>query len=434
MSLFDSLNKEFMPDRSQPPVIKDIQTLHLPKPEIFHLDNGTPVYVTNMGTQEVIRMELVFFAGRTYEDKQLVARATSSLLREGTKHYTAARIAEAIDFYGATLSLPFNLDTSSMVLYSLNKHFADTLPILQDMLRAPLFAAEDLEAYIKRNQRRLAVDLAKNDTLAYRLITEQIFGSAHPYGYNSTDEAYLALTPADLRKHHRRLYNASNCMVFISGRVTDEVKRLLNKALSDALSPGEKPEPRIPVPDGQPQSAFERRPDTLQSAVRLGRRGLNRHHEDFYGLYVLNTLLGGYFGSRLMTNIREEKGYTYNIYSMLETMRYDGSLLIGTEVSPEYVEPTLREIEREMKLLQETMVDEEELTMVRNFLLGNFLTMLDGPFNVSEVIRTLVLDELPLSTFDEWVSTVQNIDAAALQGLAQKYLNKADLWQVIVGP
>ncbi len=423
-----------MPDRSQPPVIKDIQTLHLPKPEIFHLDNGIPVYVTNMGTQDVIRMELVFFAGRTYEDKQLVARATSSLLREGTRHYTAAQIAEATDFYGATLSLPFNLDTSSIVLYSLNKHFADTLPILQDMLREPLFAAEDLEAYIRRNQRRLAVDLAKNDTLAYRLITEQIFGSSHPYGYNSTSEAYLALSPADLKKHHQRLYNASNCLLFISGRVTDEVKQLLNKALSDALSPGEKPAPRVPVPDGQPQSTFERRPDTLQSAVRLGRRGLNRHHGDFYGLYVLNTLLGGYFGSRLMANIREEKGYTYNIYSMLETMRYDGSLLIGTEVSPEYVEPTLREIEREMKILQETLVDEEELKMVRNFLLGNFLTMLDGPFNVSEVIRTLVLDGLPLSTFDELVSTVQNIDAPALQGLAQKYLNKADLWQVIVGP
>ncbi|MCR9050639.1 MAG: M16 family metallopeptidase [Phaeodactylibacter xiamenensis] len=406
----------------------------MPKPEIFHLDNGIPVYVTNMGTQDVIRMELVFFAGRTYEDKQLVARATSSLLREGTRHYTAAQIAEATDFYGATLSLPFNLDTSSIVLYSLNKHFADTLPILQDMLREPLFAAEDLEAYIRRNQRRLAVDLAKNDTLAYRLITEQIFGSSHPYGYNSTSEAYLALSPADLKKHHQRLYNASNCLLFISGRVTDEVKQLLNKALRDALSPGEKPAPRVPVPDGQPQSTFERRPDTLQSAVRLGRRGLNRHHGDFYGLYVLNTLLGGYFGSRLMTNIREEKGYTYNIYSMLETMRYDGSLLIGTEVSPEYVEPTLREIEREMKILQETLVDEEELKMVRNFLLGNFLTMLDGPFNVSEVIRTLVLDDLPLSTFDELVSTVQNIDAAALQGLAQKYLNKADLWQVIVGP
>lgn len=379
-------------------------------------------------------MELVFFAGRPYEEKQLVARATSSLMREGTKHYTAAQIAEAMDFYGATLSLPFNLDTSSLVLYSLNKHFADTLPIVQDMLSSPAFKEQDLEAYIKRNQRRLAVDLAKNDTLAYRLITEQIFGSSHPYGYNSTHEGYAALTTADLRRHHERLYNASNGLVFISGRVTDEILQSLNKALSDALQPGEKPSPHVPTPDGQPRSAFERRPDTLQSAVRLGRRGLSRHHEDFYGLYVLNTLLGGYFGSRLMTNIREEKGYTYNIYSMLETMRHDGSLLIGTEVSPDYVEPTLKEVEREIKQLQESPVGGEELKMVRNFLSGNFLTMLDGPFNVSEVVRTLVLDDLPLETFDELVSAVQNIEAAALQELAQKYLNKEEMWQVVVGP
>ncbi|MBV6653966.1 MAG: insulinase family protein, partial [Mameliella sp.] len=141
-----------------------------------------------------------------------------------------------------------------------------------------------------------------------------------------------------------------------------------------------------------------------------------------------------YFGSRLMTNIREEKGYTYNISSMLETMRFDGSLLIGTEVSPGYVEPTLKEIYEEMKLLQEEKVEQEELKMVRNFLLGNFLTMLDGPFNVSEVVRAFVVDGLPLSAFDDLVATVQNIDAPALQELAQKYLNKEDMWQVIVGP
>jgi predicted Zn-dependent peptidase len=198
--------------------------------------------------------------------------------------------------------------------------------------------------------------------------------------------------------------------------------------------PGERPKPFAPVAEGRPQSTIERRPETLQSAIRLGRKAFSRQHEDFYGLYVLNTLLGGYFGSRLMTNIREEKGYTYNIYSMLETMRHDGTLLIGTEVSPEYVAPTLKEIFREMEALQETRVGEEELTMVRNFLLGNFLTMLDGPFNVSEVVRTLVLDELPLDAFDQLVSTVQNIDADTLQRLSQKYLNKEEMWQVVVGP
>lgn len=239
-----------MPNRSQPPVINDIQTIRLPEPDLLYLDNGIPVYVTNLGTQEVIRMELVFFAGRTYEQKPLVARATSSLLREGTQRFTAAEIAEAMDYYGATLSLPFNLDTSSMVLYSLNKHFASTLPLISDMLTAPAFSDSDLEAYIKRNQRSLSVDLAKNDTFAYRLITEQIFGSKHPYGYNSNMKTYDALNTEDLKAHHQRLYNASNCLVFISGRVTKEVLRELNQALTGALKAGEKPEPRIPNPHG----------------------------------------------------------------------------------------------------------------------------------------------------------------------------------------
>lgn len=423
-----------MPNRSQPPVINEIQTIRLPKPEVVYLGNGIPVYISRLGTQEVIRLEVAFFAGRTYEEKPLVARAVSSLLREGTRNYTAAEIAETIDFFGGTLSLPFNMDTSSLVLYSLNKHFGDTIPLIRDLLTAPLFREEDLEAYIRRSKRRLSVDLAKNDTFAYRLITEQIFGSSHPYGYNSTMATYSALQAEDLKRHHERLYNANNCMVFISGRVTSEVLRALDDALAGALPPGEQPQPIIPDFRGKPGRTIEQRPDTLQSALRIGRRAFSRHHDDFFGLYVLNAILGGYFGSRLMANIREEKGYTYNIYSMLETMRFDGSLLIGTEVSPPYLEPTLREIEREMKLLQEEPVGEEELKMVKNFLLGNFMTMLDGPFNVSEVVRTLILDDLPLSTFDDLVANVQNIEAPALQELAQKYFNKEEMWQVIVGP
>ena len=423
-----------MPDRSLPPLIEDIRNIRLPKPEYLVLDNGIPAYISNLGTQEVTRLELVFFAGRTYEQKPLVARATSNLLREGTKDYSASEIAEAIDYFGATLSFPFNLDTSSIVLYSLNKHFEDTLPLLQSILASPAFTEKDLNAYVKRSQRRLAVDLAKNDILSYRLITEHIFGKNHPYGYNSSEVSYAALTPQDLREHHQRLYNASNCMVFVSGKVTKTAIDKLNKTLSVALKAGDKPQPSVPAPGNQPWASTEHRPDTLQTSIRIGRRFNNRHHKDFNGLYVLNTLLGGYFGSRLMTNIREEKGYTYNISSMLETMRFDGSLLIGTEVSPEYVEPTLKEIYEEMKLLQEEQVEQEELKMVRNFLLGNFLTMLDGPFNVSEVVRAFVVDGLPLSAFDDLVATVQNIDAPALQELAQKYLNKEDMWQVIVGP
>ena len=175
-------------------------------------------------------------------------------------------------------------------------------------------------------------------------------------------------------------------------------------------------------------------PNTHQSSIRIGRKLFSRHHPDYKGLFVLNTILGGYFGSRLMANLREEKGYTYNIHSSLDAMRYDGYFYIGTEVGTQHTSATLEQIYLEMQKLQDTPISTDELEMVRNYLMGNFLTMLDGPFNVSEVAKTLVSDHIPLSFFESLVRTVQEIQAEELQLLAQKYLNKEEMWEVIVGP
>jgi predicted Zn-dependent peptidase len=174
-------------------------------------------------------------------------------------------------------------------------------------------------------------------------------------------------------------------------------------------------------------------PESVQTAIRIGRRLFSRHHPDYAGFFVLNTILGGYFGSRLMTNIREDKGYTYNIYSSLDVMRHDGAFYIGTEVGNEFVGDTLKQIRLELRSLIENPVSEEELTMVRNYLMGNFLSMVDGPFNVGEVVRTMVGDELPFSFFSELVESVNTIKAETLQRLAEQYLQPEDQWEVVVG-
>lgn len=422
-----------MLNRSQPPLIKDIQSLRLPMAELHRLDNGIPVYVTDLGTQEVVRLEIVFNAGRPFERKPLAARATASQLREGSRHYSAAEVAEALDFYGCSLSIPPQLDTANLILYSLNKHFRQALAVVKDLLAAPAFPEQELAAFSKRNQRRLEVDLAKDDVLAYRLITELIFGEQHPYGYNSSPAAYDALRQEDLIEHWGRLYNSANCSIFLSGRITPALLAEVNEALSSAIPAGQPQLAVVPPLSSQPEHRFVKREASLQSAIKIGRSLFPQRHEDFPGMFVLNTLLGGYFGSRLMANIREDKGYTYNIYSSLESMHFGGGFYIGTEVSRDQVEPTLKEIYLEMERLQQDPVDEEELSMVRNYLMGSFLSMLDGPFNVSEIIRTQVLEELPSHYFDNLVETVKHISAAELQALAQKYLNKNEMWQVVVG-
>ena len=422
-----------MPNRTQAPPIKQIHALQLPKPERYTLDNGIPVYVTNLGTQNVVRMELVFYAGRPFEKAKLAARSTASLLKEGSKHFSSNQIAEKMDFWGCSLGTPFNLDTSNITLHSLRKHFAKALPIIADLLTNPLFPEQELKAFIQRNKQRLKVDLTKNDVVAYRQITEFIFGSAHPYGYNSFADTYGQVTREVILDHFQSFYKSDNCAIFLSGKIEQKEINVLNEQLGGILEAGTMPFKAPSVDLNTPEKVKITNSDTVQTAIRIGRRLFNRNHPDYQGMYVLNTVLGGYFGSRLMANIREDKGYTYNIYSTLDPMALDGYFYIGSEVGNEFTEQTLTEIYKEIEILQNELVPEEELQMVKNYLLGNFLTMLDGPFNVNEVVKTIVTEQLNENFFEQLIQKVQAIHSTDLLELAQRYLNPSDLWEVTVG-
>ncbi|HMQ47641.1 MAG TPA: pitrilysin family protein [Saprospiraceae bacterium] len=424
-----------MLDRSMAPAFRQVGKLQLPK-NIHQkvLSCGIPLTEVNLGTQDVVRLEVVFTVGRAQERKKLAARSCLSMMREGTPSRTSAEIAETLDFYGATLGTSFNLDHSSFVLYSLTKHFDKVLPILADILAHPVFPEKELNTLVKRSKKRLKIDLTKNDVVAYRTITELIFGTQHPYGYNSFPEMYDALTRDDLMEHYERLFHAGNCQVFLSGKITDDLFSLIDDALSQAIRPGLKVEqPLIVHSEEAPGKRKIVLEDKSQTAIRIGRQLFNRHHADYLNMNVLNTLFGGYFGSRLMGNIREEKGYTYNIYSTLDPMLLDGCWYIGTEVGNEFVNDTLKQIYHEMAVIREELVDAEELEMVKNYMIGGYLTMLDGSFNVSDVVKVQILDNLPMTYFEEMVEHTRNVTPEELRETAQKYFLEEDMWEVVVG-
>lgn len=422
-----------MPDRSKAPLIKQVQNIHLPFPNKYILDNGIPVYEINKGTQDIIKIELVFTAGRPYESKKLAARSTASLIKEGTNKYSSSEISEKVDFYGGTLSTPYNLDTSNIVLYSLNRHLDELLPITAELIKYPEFPQDELDTYIKQSKQKLQVDLQKNDVVAYREITEYIFGKDHPYGYNSIPETYESLNREDLFNHHSQNYTKEGCMIFISGKSTPGIIKKLNEHFGRGLYTGEPSILTFPGRVPPAQNVKIDHPDSLQTAIRIGRRLFNRKHEDYNAMYLVNTILGGYFGSRLMTNIRENKGFTYNIYSSLDTMYRDGCFYIGTEVSNDLVDATKEEIYKELYLLQTQPVEREELEMVRNYLLGNLLTMLDGPFNTGEMIKTIISEGLSPQALELLVEKIKTISPDEIQHIAQKYFKKEDLWEVVVG-
>lgn len=420
-------------DRTKVPSIRNLDSIRIPEYKEYTLSNGLPVYALNIGTQDVIKLELVFRAGRTVEHKKVVSRATQDMLKEGTKSYKNFEISEKVDFYGTYIGTQFNLDANTIGFHCLKKYFKDILPYLSSILFEPVFPEEELQAWKHNARQKLAVDLERSDVLAYRKLTEQIFGSEHPYGYNSTVDLFNQLSREDLIRHHKEQYIKENCQIFITGNVDDSCIQLLESFFSSAMPSGNRLDVSFPEIDLEPQKLIVPAPSDVQTSVRLGYRLFNKGHKDYNGLYVLNNLFGGYFGSRLMMNIREEKGLTYNIYSSIDSFMHDGYFYIGSETSSENVEELIDEIFKEMDILKTELVPEDELLMLRNYIIGNMMTMVDGAFNAGEVLRSYLADGLSFDLFGELLEKVKTISAEELRELARTYFDQERLHQIIVG-
>ena len=419
--------------RKTPPPIYEVTSLTLPPPSVSKLDNGISVYQTRLGTQEIMKIDVTILSGRPQEEKRLTARATSRLLREGTASFNSAQIAQQLDFWAGTMKTPVNLDTSTVTLYCMTKHFPKLLPLIAEIIQEPTFPQRELNTFVENNIQSLAVDLSKNDVIAYRTITEMVFGADKPYGYNSMPDDYRDLTTNDLKQFHQANYTSDNIMIFLSGFYDDSVLTLLNQYLGQNKTTALRKTAPLSILDTKPEKRRLKNPDTLQAAIRIGRRMGNRKDPDFDGFFVLNTILGGYFGSRLMSNIREDKGYTYNIGSGNDAMHDASFFYISSEIGNKFVEKALVEVYKEMEILQNDLIDDDELAMVRNYLLGNLLNMVDGPFAINDVIRTYAIEDISLEHFPQFVETIRTIQPRELRDLAQKYFKKEALFEVIVG-
>jgi predicted Zn-dependent peptidase len=421
-------------NRKKAPAIHTLTQIELPEAQKQTLPNGLEVLLLNNAVEEVLKIELLFLGGRWLETKPLVSRTAIYMLSEGTQTHTSAEIAERIDYFGATLKINDTLDYVSISLYTLTKYLPDLMPLLMEILLQPTFPQKELDTYIENKIQNLIVELDKNETLAYRILTENIFGTTHPYGYNSTAEAYKNITTDDLKTFWKDNFTAKNALLTISGKFSTEIVENICKEMQK-LPTGEQKLPNIThhFPNTAGQIYKETKPNSLQTAVRIGQRTFNRQHPDFAGLFMLNMVLGGYFGSRLMTNIREDKGYTYGIYSSLDNLLHAGYWYIGMEVGKEVAEAAMQEILIECKKLREELIPEEELEMVRNYTMGAILTQLDGSFATMEVLRSLYIENLPNEYLSNFVNTITTITPAQLKTLAETYLQEKNFSQVIIG-
>lgn len=425
-----------MLDRNQPPASLPITGLDLIAPRELILKNGLKVFVFNAGEQDVVRMEWMFDHVFTQTEHTLLHTCACELLLEGSAGYTSQQIAETVDFYGAFLIPQANSDRSTLSLFALNKHLNQLLPLVRDILAGATFPDDELTTYLRNNKQKLQVALEKDSLIARRVFNAAVFGE-NRYGISPEIADYDKINQDELLSLFNIQYQPSNCTLILSGRITDETIALISRLFGDEWMPtGPQPEtpqgPAFPS-EGDGGILLETRPGALQSALRLGYRSIPRSHPEFPGLQVVNTLLGGYFGSRLMTNIREDKGYTYGIGSGLVSLKHTAFFTIASEVGAEVTAATLHEIEKEILRLKIEEVDDEELSLVKNYMMGSMLGSLENVFSHADKFKNAYFSGLDLGYYAYYADIVRHINPEEVRRLANKYLNYERLTKVVVG-
>jgi zinc protease len=425
-----------MLDRKVTPTIEEAVhfDLQLKNCDRFTLDNKVPVYAMNAGAQDVVMVEWVFDAGNWYDKQPMVAATTNFLIKNGTTTKTAYQINDFFEFHGAYLNRSCYNETASLTLHCLSKHLETLLPVVREIIETSIFPEQELGIYIQNQKQRLSVNLQKCDFIANRLIDEYLFGINHPYGTYSNAEDYDALNTDLLKAFYKQYYLNGSCKIFVAGKMPTGYESMLNKAFgtlplhADAPVVVEHPV----VTASQKKVEIINDENGVQGAIRMARPFPNRHHPDFQKAHVLNTLFGGFFGSRLMSNIREDKGYTYGIHSYFQNHVHASAWMISTEAGRDVCAATIAEVIKEMELLRNELVDTEELNLVRNYMIGSLLGDLDGPFQLIGRWKSYVLNGLDENYFYKSIETIKSVTPEELQRLANTYLQPGDFYELTV--
>ena len=430
-----------MLNRHTPPPIQP-SSLDFRKPVQRVLRNGIPLHVIEAGQLDAVRIDFVFSAGQWHQEHKLQALFACRMLREGCRGYTSAEFAERLDYYGAWLDLSVAMNRTFVTLYTLKKHFATTLELVHRMLTEPSYSEEQFRIVCDNNKAQLMVNLQKGDVQAMRALRRSLYGEEHPCGKQVTPEDYDALQLAHVVDFYHRHYGSRTCRIYLSGDIDEPLLARVESLFGMAeWGSGEKvesgkwrDESYCHLDENYPLSSLNLQLSTaVQDSIRMGCLLIDVNHPDYLPLRVLTAVLGGYFGSRLMKNIREEKGYTYHIGSDLVTNTAQVMFLIHCEAQAGKAEEVIGEVHREMQRLQSELIPDDELRMVRNYMIGEICRNYESAFSLTDAYIFMEHLGLPLTHLEQTIDAIRTTDAPRLQQLAQRYLRPDLLHTVVVG-
>jgi predicted Zn-dependent peptidase len=399
------------------------------------LGNGVPVYMAGNGTVDLLRIEFVFPAGQVMEEVHLAASTASAMLTEGTIDHDATTINDLIDSTGAALTHAADKDTAGLVTVTLTRKLDDVMALACEVLFSPTFPENEFRMLTDRRLQAFLTSRQRTSVIAREAFYEALCGSASPYGRITTEDDYRSLTTGDLREFHRKHYRPENMYVTVAGSEPWKALPVLERHFS-GNGTGKWKKPPLPSPildTTEPGKVFRDVPNSVQSTVRMGWKGITRNHPDYQALQVATMILGGYFGSRLMRSIREEKGYTYGIGAVAGAFHGIGYITIMTDVANAYRDETLDEIRKEVEKLRTGEVSNEEMALVRNHMMGELARLFDGPFSVADAIRGIIDYEAGADYYTRFADTVKTITPARIMEIFNKYFNPDEAFGIIAG-
>lgn len=420
-----------MLDRKTPPSFKPITKVNIPQITSEILSNGRKVYFRNDPAVEVFKIELVIQSGSWFTDQYNLIGLTLKMLNEGTTNKNAHELAEALDFIGSFSEFSPGFDQSSLSFYGLSKFFDKNVELLAEIISSPRFDEAQFASLKKKEIQKLELNFEKGSYLSSVGLRAQLYSAAHPYGRQNTVNEIKAVNLDQVKGYFNS--NFSDFDVFLTGKLPEdflqklqakfgesEIKRVTSQAINIASSA----EKLIEI----------RKPTFIQSSIKVGKRLFNRTHSDYMKFTVSNELLGGFFGSRLMKNIREDKGFTYGIYSHLYSLNQDGYFNIGTEVNGENEQATLDEIFKDISKLQNEMVGTEELETVKNYMAGSFAGSLSSPFAIMDKFKAVHYQDMDMSFYENYLDNIYAVSSADINEMMNKHLQLDSFYTFIAGP
>lgn len=421
-----------MIDRTVAPKSLPIQDVQLQRVQSKELKNGIKLYTINAGSQAVLNLQLIFKAGKWYETNPACALVMSKLMLEGTKSYSSNKINNYFDSHGIFWEISSGFDHLTIDIYLLSKYLHKISDILLSILTEALLPESEFESIITRLKQQLSVNYQKTSYAANALFRKNLLGEKHPYGYALNSELLEKLTYQDVLAYYNSHIKNKSFELVASGLIDDKMfSNLISEFETINLTTLDWSKNPIEILSNT-SPVRENWKDSLQSSLRIGQLAPLKGTKDTLKFEILNRILGGYFGSRLMRNLREEKGLTYGVQSSIVYFINCAYSIISTDVIKEKHELALEEIYKEIKTLTTNKVSEEELDTVKNYVVGSFIKSINSPFSLVQYFKTIHFHKLEKEYFDHYVSDVQGITSNDILETANKYYNTTFL-EIAIG-